>query len=573
MGSSGYNPNIQRTNIQQTSSNELPTNYIKIDEEQQKIYNSIPKDQFICPACGEIPELINIHTDNGCIEFKCKSHGQSIITIDQYFKKLSESNFTYYKTKCCICNKMQKNYIKKEQIFKYCYICKKDYCYECVNKQEHPKSHIKQCISINEKCIRCPDHFKEVYTSFCSTCQENICEENSSKMHKGHKKIDFFKIDTKKKEIINKNKILSDIIKFNELILNTYEKLPDNYFNIINLYNLIESIKAENSRDSKELEQALKMLEAKINLGKSAIENFNKKYKMSLTGNEKEVSLKNKGLNDEDVKVFSMIYFKNLKDLDLSENKIKDINFFKDMNTSNLEYLNLGHNQIEVIQILENLNLQNLKELGLQNNKIKNVSSLLKANLSSLELLRLEGNDGIDRSMSDFKKILKKYTKKLVYLVQTFEDFNKKYDVKISEESKEINLRQIKKGNDILKDLYILSSNYDNVRRLDLSGCKIDNIFELSRMSFKKLETLDLSCNEIKKIDILTTLKCKNLKSLFLNDNQIRNIAPLKYLKFNSLKTISIKDNNYISTNQEVIKVKAELDKKKIANDIDENEE
>ena len=567
MGSSGYNPKTNE-GIKNISNNELLTNYIKIDEERQKIYNSIPKDQFVCHACGEIPELLNIHTDNGCIEFKCKTDGALLLTIDQYFKKLSESNFTYYKTKCCKCNKIQKNYKKKEQIFKYCYICKKDYCYDCINKPEHQQFHLKQCIPINEKCIRCPDHFNEgVYTSFCITCQENICEENSKKIHKGHKRIDFFKIETKKKEIINKNKILSDIIKFNELILNTYERLPDNYFNIINLSNLIESIKAENSRNSKELEDALKLFEAKINSGKRAIEMFNKKYNLSLTGNEEELSLKNKGLNDDDLKILSMIYFKKLKDLDLSYNKFKDIIYLKDMNTSNLKYLNLGHNEIEDIQILDSLVLENLKELGLQNNKIKNISSLLKSNLSSLELLRLEGNE-IDRSMSDFKQILKKYSKKLVYAVQTFKDFNKKYDVNISEECKEINLSVIKKGNDILKDLYILSSNYDNLKKFYLSDCKIDNIFELSRMSFKKLEILDLSLNEIKNIDILPNLKCSNLKYLFLNDNQIKNITPLKHLKFKSLISISIKDNNFLRDSQEIIKIKTELDKKNIVNDI-----
>ena len=54
-------------------------------------------------------------------------------------------------------------------------------------------------------------------------------------------------------------------IKLNDIILNTYEKCPDNNYHIKKVINLAESITNENSRDIKQLEFALKVLETRFN--------------------------------------------------------------------------------------------------------------------------------------------------------------------------------------------------------------------------------------------------------------------------------------------------------------------
>ena len=547
-------------------------NYILIDQEKQKLYESFPGDQYLCPICGEIPELVNIHTDNGNVEFKCKIDGEILLNVDQYFKKLSESNFNYYRTKCCKCNNIQNKFKGEDQIFKYCYLCKENYCSNCIKKEEHPKNHLVQCIPVNALSTRCKEHYNEEYTSFCRDCNENICNENSSKMHKGHNKKNFFKIEPKKKIILEKNKLLSSIIKFNELILNTYEKHPDNYFHIINVATLAESIIAENSRNSRELEDALKNLEQKLKHRKSAIENFNKKFKTKFNGQEEILILRKKEMNDEDFKLLTKIGFSRLKHLDLGENKITDISDLKTINTSNLSYLSFNDNNIKSISVLESLDLSNLKELGLKNNKISDVSTLLKSDLPSIEFLRLEGNDEIDLSMNDFKKVIKKYTKKLIYVVQTFKDFNKKYDCEISKDDKEINLRDTKKGNDILKDLYLISSDYNNVTKLELADCEIEDISLLSRMSFNKLKTLDLSMNKIKNIEIFNQFRFEKLTTIYLNDNQISNITPLRTFKkkFPNLNLISIKDNNIVPNTQDVKNIVKYCKEQNITLDIDD---
>jgi hypothetical protein len=76
------------------------------------------------------------------------------------------------------------------------------------------------------------------YKQYCLKCKENICSEFVGKNHKDHDTIDLYKIkiNAEEKEIIaQKNKILRNIIKFNDIILDTYEKFPDNYLYYINV--------------------------------------------------------------------------------------------------------------------------------------------------------------------------------------------------------------------------------------------------------------------------------------------------------------------------------------------------
>ena len=65
-------------------------------EENQKVFNSIPEDQYLCPKCSCIPELKNVHTDNGILEFRCINHGEIIIKVDEYLKSMIDSK-TYLK--------------------------------------------------------------------------------------------------------------------------------------------------------------------------------------------------------------------------------------------------------------------------------------------------------------------------------------------------------------------------------------------------------------------------------------------------------------------------------------------
>ena len=191
-------------------------------EEMEKI----PKDQFLCPLCANIPVIKKVHTDNGHIEFICKYHGEKDYTINDYAKAMKDSMFTYFKTKCRHCNKVKGNIERK---FQYCCRCKVDSCEECVNRfdfQEidHRRNHLDFCIPVNKKNHVCLEHTYDEFLEFCIDCQENICQREKIERHRGHKKVSILNNDIAnyRRMIINKNKILSDIIRFNQLLIIPY---------------------------------------------------------------------------------------------------------------------------------------------------------------------------------------------------------------------------------------------------------------------------------------------------------------------------------------------------------------
>ena len=36
-------------------------------------FNKIPDDQFLCPFCDKVPEILSVHSDNRKIKLKCKN--------------------------------------------------------------------------------------------------------------------------------------------------------------------------------------------------------------------------------------------------------------------------------------------------------------------------------------------------------------------------------------------------------------------------------------------------------------------------------------------------------------------
>ena len=539
MGTSGNKPNTKKQND--------PNSPPDADQLECKI------DQYLCTMCKNVPELTNVFTDNGYVEFKCKEHGTIILTVQQYFEKLKESEFIYYNFKCIRCNKKQKDHIKDLGLFKYCYNCKQIFCKECYPKHinENTKCKINECIQVNEMNTRCLEHFDEgIYTSFCLDDHENVCEykNNGIEKHKKHNIKSFFNIvDSEEKLISKKNQVLKNLIKFNELILNTYKKYPDNYFHIINVKNLARLINAENSRDPKELETLFKELELNLKIKKKAIDEIRKKLNISLKGNEESLILRNKGIDDNALKLLSKVKLINLKELDLSYNKIKNIEYLENSFMGNLEYLSLNNNQIEDISVFEDMDFNKLKELNLQNNYIKKVVPLLEASMPALELLRIEGNSDLEPTMNEMKKLINKYQKKIVCVIQTFEDFNKKYEINFQKTSKRLDLNGNTNGNDILKDLYLLLPEINELTELRLADCGIDNISTLSRINLPKVERIDLSFNKIINIEPLCNMRKNQLKILYLNNNFICDILPLKKIKFFGGKgNITIEKNNII---------------------------
>lgn len=220
----------------------------------------IPKERFFCPICSRsnpeiIPEILGIHTDNNKIEMKCRECGIQTISIKEFIEKTQNLG---YNEKCL-------NYPNcTNEPTKYCIECSRpkspmNVCDECwkqihVDKDEKTKKQkVHKNIPYNKKNSKCLIHGND-YVSYCEDCEENFCgEENEHNGHKIHN-LSALVEDAKKKRqiIIEKNRILSLIVKLNHIINNDSDK---NLENIARLYN---SILEENDRNNpKEFEAML----------------------------------------------------------------------------------------------------------------------------------------------------------------------------------------------------------------------------------------------------------------------------------------------------------------------------
>ena len=106
-----------------------------------------------------------------------------------------------------------------------------------------------------------------------------------------------------------------------------------------------------------------------------AIFQINKNKSLEIIEDEKVIKNENNEL-PKNITVFDQ--FKNLKYLDLSYNKISDINILEKVNFNKLEELNLKDNEIRDITILEKVNFKQLQQLNLRNNEISDYSILEK---------------------------------------------------------------------------------------------------------------------------------------------------------------------------------------------------
>ena len=562
-----------------------------LDENIKIDFSKIPDDEYICPKCEQIPEILGIHFDNGRIKFQCKNCGIIDIYVTDYFSKFEQSENNYLNFSCAICKKKPGD---KDNIF-FCYDCKKKLCDSCAkDKEKHSQSHYIR--KIIEKKKFCSEHYNEEIVEFCLDCKENVCREKKNSRHKDHKLISLFGINNNynnnidnndnnidnsdnnidnndnninnnenlnynhknkdnntiiflMRKINEKNKEISRQIKLNELILNTCGKFPNNYYHMKSLINLGESIEKENLRDSKDIESIFEYLNTSIEESKKFRNELNKKQKGKIFLNRFDtfLHLSEKNLDVEDLKLISLIKFVQLKEINISYNNIKSIEAFKKMNLPFLEYINISHNQIENIEPIVQMNSKSLKDILLFYNKLKDISALEETEYKNLEILRVEENPLNEESL---KKIKKKYKDKFIYKLYTFKDFKLKYNVNIIKKEinpneeinpkKDINpkkeitigldLSDNKKGDEIIKNLYIcltINNKSSEIQILKLMNNNIKNLSFLNKIPFPKLRELDLAVNQITNLNFLTKMNSKILENLYLNDNKINNISPL----------------------------------------------
>ena len=125
-----------------------------------------------------------------------------------------------------------------------------------------------------------------------------------------------------------------------------------------------------------------------------ALEEFNDKYNLEI----KDMNITSLDLEDEDIgeegfQDLCKMDFKELKELNLRNNNITDINLLEQVKFEKLETLNLTKNQITDISVLEKVNFKELKELYLYENKISDIDILDKVNFKEIEEINLRYNN------------------------------------------------------------------------------------------------------------------------------------------------------------------------------------
>ena len=345
------------------------------------------ENRLFCFKCQKIPEILNVNIDNGKIEMKCKNCGIFECNVKDYIDRLNQQNINQ-----CNCDS------KKEVIY-YCYECKENKCSNCKksNCGKYKENEIHHYIEVTERRRKCPLHYKKDITKFCVDCQENLCSDCN--MHKSHEKIDISELgqdaSIDKDNIKNEIKNLKNMKQFYLMISKNRTKEEKD--------KICEYIKEEKERNSKQIKFLLDSKKIKIKDHDKAITTLEDKG-INIELNEEKLSLNDREIDNKILHLISKIQFKNLREIDLSKNKIINIEPLTRMNLCNLLNLNLSINEIENIEAIPELNEENIQIINLDHNKIKDIKPFLDFEFPKLEELRIQQNEKIEESQ---KKELK----------------------------------------------------------------------------------------------------------------------------------------------------------------------
>ena len=244
---------------------------------------------------------------------------------------------------------------------------------------------------------------------------------------------------------------------------------------------------------------------------------------------EPEIPLEDKGLSE-----LTEISLDNLKLLNLSGNKITNINCLKNSKFKSLEKLVLKKNNINNIFVLTTVKFNKLKELELSKNKIKDITPLKNAIFDELEKLLLD-NNGIE-DINVLKEVNFRELKELNFCHNNIGDIDSlgANSIKFGE------LKKLILGNNKIKNIKALENAKfkENLIELNLKNNVIKDISALA--NFKTLKILKLGKNKISDIDKLSELK-DNLEELYLGNNMnLKNIEIFSNIKFEKLKKLTL---------------------------------
>ena len=362
------NKNEKNKNLNKNSLYEIPIKY----------------NNYCCPLCIEIPEILFFNENNNNIILKCQKHGKKTISLHIYLESISKILNTTKIKKSNICTKHNMPFIL------HCKNCDINLCNKCNTENNKHLYHIKY--------------------------KNDDIYPNSNEISYITNRINNFVIE--KNKLIKRLENINDKIILYKTILSGIEKDHSNYYKNINLKHLIYGEDINLTKIYKDPPIPIPDIK-KLNLdeiiNKEFLDLIKVKKEINLlnkkTGNEFIYSFFNNSLNDiikeynikikEDISFLNANIFKNLKTINLKGNKIVSINFLSKSNFANLEFLSLNDNSIKDIEPLKNMNLPLIKQLYLSKNIINSIKAFENIKMNNLQILWLSDNNII--SIDPFK--------------------------------------------------------------------------------------------------------------------------------------------------------------------------
>jgi Leucine-rich repeat (LRR) protein len=233
-----------------------------------------------------------------------------------------------------------------------------------------------------------------------------------------------------------------------------------------------------------------------------------------------------------------------LGEINLSENKLKKIQYGSFKGLYKLQILFLDKNLIEEIDDYSFESLNNLKELNIQSNRIKKIRHNSFKHLNSLEMLRLSANKIDEVEVNSFRNM-----RKLTYL-----DIN----------SNNIKILQYEIFNDRskLESFFLFQNNIQSLdalpfdtmhhlRILHFCSNKIKNLKFGHFIHLENLDELKLEKNEIGTFEKNTFVGLGNLTSLYMRGNKIKQLVNGAFHSLINVQTLDLylNDINHIEMN------------------------
>ena len=517
----------------------------------------ISKDQYSCTQCELPPEILYDTDETETIKIKCEKHGTKTFLISDYLQLMSKNTYHYYK--CGFCKKNnQKNF--DDQIFNYCYHCKRIICHKCYLRHKSYITH-KNVFLSNEINIRCETHLGAKYEMYCYDCDKSICKKCSENEHKKHFIISLKElsptqsaiekinstIEDLKQELNNlfkKVEYIKNVINLSDLILYTYEKYENNYRHIINVSNLYKSFTNPNKKEniiSNVLDCKHLTPETPKPFVNLAITRFDFKLGIKLVKKMTDTSKRFSSFtvvrkDKKKDRYDSATFLKPLKkDKNLSKfNKKYNLDLALDCNQILLNHLKLDDNDFK---LLCSINLPYLSKICLSENNITSLNPLSLIKSQNIEELCIDNNN--ITNLDIFKNINISSLKQLTLYCNKISSINSLSGLLFS------NLIQLNLYNNKVSNIDSLSKiNMPKLQILHLGFNKISNIDVLAHVNFPDLTTLNLNRNEISSIDVLEKVHFEKLEKLDFFDNNISNIDVLSKVYFPFLKDLNFWINN-----------------------------